>query len=67
MLYKHILIYHQGSTEKFVINMSHCSGSYGCRREEKVRVLYVCSGAADVGQIDLILSPANRMMKNGVA
>jgi len=35
--------------------MSKCSCSCGCGNEEKVRLLYACSGAADVGQIaDLV-------------
>ena len=35
--------------------MSQCSCSGGCNEMKKVRLLYACSGAADVGQIaDLV-------------
>ena len=35
--------------------MSQCSCSCGCGSEEKARLLYACSGAADVGHIaDLV-------------
>jgi uncharacterized metal-binding protein len=41
--------------ERIVISMSQCSCSGGCSETKRVRLIYACSGAADVGQIaDLV-------------
>jgi len=42
-------------SRKAVMFVSQSSCSCGCGSEEKIRLLYACSGAADVGQIaDLV-------------
>lgn len=33
------------------MSMAQCSCSCGCGSDEKIRLVYACSGAADVGQI----------------
>ena len=49
--------------ERIVIVMAQCSCSGGCSETEKVRLLYACSGAADVGHIaDLV---ARRLSREG--
>ena len=48
--------------------MAQCSCSCGCSETEKARLLYACSGAADVGQIaDLVVRQLSREEWGGMS
>ena len=48
--------------------MTECSCSGGCSETEKPRLLYACSGAADVGQVaDLVARQLSRQKWGGMS
>ncbi len=48
--------------------MTECSCSCGCSETEKPRLLYACSGAADVGQVaDLVARQLSRQKWGGMS
>ena len=48
--------------------MAECSCSCGCSETEKARLLYACSGAADVGQIaDLVARQLSKEKWGGMS